>query len=164
MKRLVLAVSILSLALVAGCGDSGGGGSSEDARALIDKAFKASIPSADMTLNIQAKISGVAALTQPISLKVAGPYQSNGKGKLPSFNWQVSVSGGGQAFSGGVISTGDNAFVNFQGTNYEVGKAQVAQVNQQLSQQTGSKSLKDFGIDPQSWVKDPKDEGDEDVN
>jgi hypothetical protein len=165
MKRLVIAVSILSLALVAGCGDSGGGGSSEDARALIDKAFKSSIPSADMTLNIQAKVSGVAQLTQPISLKVAGPYQSNGKGKLPSFNWQVSVSGGGQAFSGGVISTGDNAFVNFQGTNYEVGTAQVAQVNQQLSQSTsGGKTLKDFGIDPQAWVQDPQDKGDENVN
>ena len=164
MKRLVLAVSILSLALVVGCGDSGGG-SSQDARALIDKAFKSSIPSADMTLNIQAKVSGVAQLTQPISLKVAGPYQSNGKGKLPSFNWQVSIAGGGQAFSGGLISTGDNAFVNFQGTNYEVGTAQIAQVNQQLGQSTGGgKTLKDFGIDPQAWVQSPQDKGDENVN
>ena len=118
-----------------------------------------------MTLNIQAKINGVAQLSQPISLKVAGPYQSNGKGKLPSFNWQVSVSGGGQAFSGGLISTGHNAFVNFQGTNYEVGADKIAQVNQQLGQQTGSgKTLKDFGIDPQAWVKDPQDKGDENVN
>jgi hypothetical protein len=164
MKRLLLVVSILSLVLVAGCG-GGGGGSSEDARALIDKAFSSSIPSADMTLNIQAKVNGVAQLEQPISLKVAGPYQSNGQGKLPSFNWQVSVSGGGQAFSGGLISTGDNAFVNFQGTNYEVGKDQIAQVNSQLSQQTGSgKTLKDFGIDPQAWVTDPEDKGDESVN
>src|SRR3954451_23044312 len=143
MKRLLLVVSMLSLALLTGCG-GGGGGSSEDARALLDKAFKTPITSADVTLNIQAKINGVAQLSQPISLKVAGPYQSNGKGKLPSFNWQVSVSGGGQAFSGGIISTGDNAFVNFQGTNYEVGSAAVAQVNQQLATQSGSgKSLKD---------------------
>jgi hypothetical protein len=164
MRRLLLVVSVLSVALVAGCGDSGGG-SSEDARALIDKAFSSSIPSADMTLNIKATVNGVPQLEQPVSLKVAGPYQSNGKGKLPSFNWQVSVSGGGQAFSGGLISTGDNAFVNFQGTNYEVGKEQIAQVNQQLGQQTGSgKTLKDFGIDPQAWVKDPSDEGDENVN
>ncbi|MEA2421291.1 MAG: hypothetical protein QOF55_390, partial [Thermoleophilaceae bacterium] len=116
MKRLLLAVSILSLALVTGCG-SGGSGSSQDARALIDKAFKQSITSADMTLNIEAKVNGVPQLSQPISLKVAGPFESHGKGKLPSFNWQVSVSGGGQAFSGGAISTGDNAYVNFQGTN-----------------------------------------------
>src|SRR4051794_22772384 len=163
MKRLLLVVSMLSLALLTGCG-GGGGGSSEDARALLDKAFKTPITSADVTLNIQAKINGVAQLSQPISLKVAGPFQSNGKGKLPSFNWQVSVSGGGQAFSGGLISTGQNAFVNFQGTNYEVGADKVAQLNQQLGQRTGARSLKDFGIDPQAWVKDPTEEGSESVN
>jgi hypothetical protein len=155
-------LALLAAALIAGCG--GGGGNSKDARALIDKAFKQSITSADMTLNIEAKVNGVAQLSQPISLKVAGPFQSNGKGKLPSFNWQVSVSGGGQAFSGGLISTGQNAFVNFQGTNYEVGAAKVAQLNQQLGQKAGSRSLKDFGIDPQAWVKDPTEQGSESVN
>jgi hypothetical protein len=160
----MLALLTAVAALVAGCG-GGGGGSSADARALIDKAFKTSIPSADMTLNIQAEVKGVAQLSQPVSLKIAGPYQSNGKTKLPDFNWQVSVSGGGQAFSGGVISTGENAFVNFQGTNYEVGAAAVGRVNQQLATQTGTgKTLKDFGIDPQSWVQDPQDKGDESVN
>ena len=165
-RTRVRAASLIALlaavALVAGCG--GSGGSSKDARALIDTAFKQPITSADMTLNIEAKVNGVAQLAQPISLKVAGPYQSNGKGKLPSFNWQVSVSGGGQAFSGGLISTGQNAFVNFQGTNYEVGADKVAQLNQQLSQKTGSRSLKDFGIDPQAWVKDPTEQGTESVN
>ena len=159
--RAAPVVVLLAAALIAGCG--GGGGNSKDARALIDKAFKQSIPSADMTLNIEAKVNGVAQLSQPISLKVAGPYQSNGKGKLPSFDWQVSVSGGGQAFSGGLISTGQNAFVNFQGTNYEVGADKVAQLNQQLGQQTG-KSLKDYGIDPQAWVKDPTEQGSDNVN
>jgi hypothetical protein len=163
VRAASILVLIAALALIAGCG--GGSGNSNDARALIDKAFKQSITSADMTLNVEAKVNGVAQLSQPISLKVAGPFQSNGKGKLPSFNWQVSVSGGGQAFSGGVISTGQNAFVNFQGTNYEVGAAKVAQFNQQLGQNAGSKrSLKDFGIDPQAWVKDPTEQGSENVN
>jgi hypothetical protein len=163
-KTALIFALLAAVALVAGCG-GGGGGSSQDARALIDKAFKTSIPSADLTLNIQAEVRGIAQLQQPVSLKVAGPYQSNGSKKLPDFNWQVSVSGGGQAFSGGLISTGDNAYVNFQGTNYEVGAARVAQFNNQLSTQTGArKSLKDFGIDPQSWVTDPQDKGDESVN
>jgi hypothetical protein len=155
-------VLLAAVALIAGCG--GGGGSSKDARALIDKAFSQSITSADMTLNVEAKVNGVAQLQQPISLKVSGPFQSNGKGKLPSFNWQVSVSGGGQAFSGGLVSTGDNAFVNFQGTNYEVGADKVAQFNQQLGQNTQGRSLKDYGIDPQAWVKDPTEQGTENVN
>jgi hypothetical protein len=164
LNRPALIVSLLAaVVFIAGCG--GDSGSSKDARALIDKAFQQSITSADITLNIQAKVNGVAQLSQPLSLKVAGPYQSNGKGKLPSFNWQVSASGGGQAISGGLISTGDNAFVSFQGTNYEVGAAQVAKFNQQVSQQNGQrKSLKDFGIDPQAWVQDPQDKGSENVN
>jgi hypothetical protein len=157
---LLVALGLLGLV---GCG--GGGGNSGDARALIDKAFKQPISSADMTLNIEAKVNGVASLQQPVSLKVSGPYQSNGKKKLPGFNWQVAVSGGGQAISGALISTGDNVFVGFQGTNYEVGAAKVAQINSQLGQQTGAgKSLKDYGIDPQAWVKDPQEQGTENVN
>jgi hypothetical protein len=162
-RRALALLAAAALLVLAGCG--GGGGDSKDARALIDKAFKQPIPSANMTLNIEAKVDGVAQLQQPVSLKIAGPYQSNGKQKLPSLDWKVSVAGGGQAFSGGLISTGDNLFVNFQNQNYEVGAAQTAQINQQLGQQTGSgKSLKDFGIDPQAWVKNPTDEGDETVN
>lgn len=163
--RAALTLSLLAIAALAGLvGCGGGGGSSKDARALIDKAFQQSISSADMSLNVEAKVDGVQQLQQPISLKVTGPFQSNGKGKLPSLDFKVSVSGGGQAFSGGVISTGDNAFLNFQGTNYEVGAAQVAQLNQRLGQQSGSrKTLKDFGIDPQAWVKDPQEAGDENV-
>lgn len=166
-RRAALALSLIAavaLLALAGCG-GGGGGDSKDARALIDKAFKQPISSADMTLAIEAKVEGVQQLSQPVSLKIAGPYQSNGKSKLPSFDWDVSVSGSGQAFSGGLVSTGDNAYVNFQNQAYELGADQVAQINSQLGQQTGSgKSLKDFGIDPQAWVTSPEDKGEEDVN
>jgi hypothetical protein len=159
--RAALTLSLLAVAALLALTGCGGGGSSKDARALIDKAFKSSIGSAQVTLNIEAKINGVAALQQPISLKVAGPYKSNGKGKLPSFDWNVSVGGGGQAFSAGLISTGDNVFVNFQGTAYEVGAAQVAKLNQQSG---SGKTLKDFGIDPQAWVKNPQEKGSENVD
>jgi hypothetical protein len=161
--RAVLALSALALlALVAGCG--GGGGSSQDAKDTINKAFSHPIKSAVVNLQFSAKVNGVAQLQQPVQLKLSGPFQSNGKSKLPSLNWQASVSGGGQSFSGGLISTGDNAYVSFQGTNYEVGKQQVAQINQQLGSQTQGKTLKDFGIDPQNWVTNEETKGDENVN
>jgi hypothetical protein len=161
--RAVLALSALALlALVAGCG--GGGGSSQDAKDTIKKAFSHPIKSAVVNLQFSAKVNGVAQLQQPVQLKLSGPFQSNGKAKLPSLNWQASVSGGGQSFSGGLISTGDNAFVSFQGTNYEVGKQQVAQINKQLGSQTQGKTLKDFGIDPQNWVTNADTKGDENVN
>jgi hypothetical protein len=150
------------VALLAGCG--GGDGGSEDAQDAINKAFSTPVDSGNLTLAITAKVDGVQQLEQPLELKLSGPFQSNGDGKLPSLDWKANVSGGGQSFSGGIISTGDNAFVSFQGSNYEVGEEQVAQINQQLGSQTQDKSLKDFGIDPQSWLTDPSTEGDEDVN
>src|SRR4051794_40410488 len=162
--RAVLALCAFALvaALLAACG---GGGSSDDAKATIDKAFSNSIKSANISLAFSAKVDGVAQLQEPVSLKLSGPYQSNGRGKLPSLNWQASFSGSGQSVSGGLISTGDNAFVSYQGSNYEVGAAQVSQINQQLASQTGqNKTLADFGIDPKNWVTDAEDKGDENVN
>ena len=160
--RAALCLSALGLvALLTGCG---GGGSSSDAKDTVKDAFSHSIKSANVSLQFSAKISGVAQLQQPIQLKLNGPFQSNGSGKLPSLNWQASFSGGGQSVSGALISTGDNAFVSFQGTNYEVGKQQVAQINQRLATQTQNKSLKDFGIDPVNWITDAQDKGDETVN
>jgi hypothetical protein len=95
---------------------------------------------------------------------MTGPYESQGAKKVPKLDWDVNVSGGGQTFSGGLISTGDNAFVSFQGQNYEVGTQLVQQYEQQLGAQTKNPaSLKQYGIDPANWVSNPKEAGDEDV-
>jgi hypothetical protein len=162
--RAVLALSLLALvALVAGCG--GGGGSSSDAKATIDKAFSTPIKSANIALSFEANVDGLAQLQGPVTAKLSGPFQSNGKGKLPSLQWDASFSGGGQAVSGGFTSTGDQLFVNFQNQDYEVPKAQVDQINTQLASQSGqSKSLADYGIDPKNWVTNTKTVGDETVN
>ena len=163
-KTLVsLALLLTALgALIAGCG----GGSEKDAKAELQRGFNSSITSANVTVDITAQINGVPQLQQPIRVKLGGPYQSNGKGKLPSLNWDVSVSGGGQTFSAGLISTGDKGYVNFQGTNYQVDPATMQQLSQAMAQRgaSGKKSLKDFGIDPIAWVKDPSVEGDSDVS
>jgi hypothetical protein len=164
-RPLRAVLTLCAFAVVAAVLAACGGGSSDDAKATVDKAFSHSIKSANIALSFSAKVDGVAQLQQPVSLKLSGPFQSNGRGKLPSLNWQASFSGGGQSFSGGLISTGDNAFVSYQGSNYEVGAAQIAQINQQLASQTDqNKSLADFGIDPKNWITDAEDKGDENVN
>jgi hypothetical protein len=153
---LALAAAVIAAGLAA-CG----GGSDKDAKALLRKGFSKSINSANITIDVTAKVDGVPSLSKPIRVKLGGPYQTNGPKKLPSLNWDLSVSGGGQTFSAGVITTGDNAFVNFQGTNYELGKAAVAKYNQMLAQRKPSgNNLKRFGIDPVNWVKDAHEEGD----
>jgi hypothetical protein len=164
-RHRLLSIAVLLAALigvaVAGCG----GGSEKDAKALLKRAFSESIPSANVTIDISAKIDGVPQLSQPIRLKLGGPFKSNGPKTIPSLNWDVSVSGGGQTFSAGLISTGDRAFVNFQGTNYEVGQDTMAQLKQAAASSgtSGSRSLRQFGVDPLAWVKDASEEGDSNV-
>jgi hypothetical protein len=165
--RAVLSLSLLLLvALIAGCGGDdggGGGGSSEDAQAVIDKAFSTKIESANVTLDLEAKVDGVAQLQDPIKVSLKGPFQSNGETKLPSLDWDAEAAGGGQSVAGGIISTGDALFVNFQNQNYEVPKEQVDQINQQLASQK-DQTAADLGVDPKNWVTNASDEGEEDVN
>jgi hypothetical protein len=159
-----LLASVLAAAAVVAGLSACGGGSDEDALALLRKSFAQPIGSANVTIDVTVKVDGVPQLSKPIRVKAGGPYQSNGSRKLPSLDWDLSVSGGGQTFSAGVVTTGDNAFINFQGTNYEVGEAAVAKYNQQLAQrQPKGKQLKAFGIDPVNWVKDASMEDDSTV-
>jgi hypothetical protein len=162
--RSLRAAILISLALATALLSAGCGG--DDPKATLDKAFSNSIKSARVTLNAEAKVNGSGQLSQPVKFTLTGPYQSNGQNKIPSFKWDLSLGGGGQTLQAGLTSTGDNAFVNFQGSDYEVGAKEIAQVNQQIAQtgnQQGTKSLKDFGIDPKSWVTSEEDKGDEKV-
>ena len=159
-RALVLLVAALSALAVPACG----GGEEEDPQALLKKAFTTDVETTNVTLNAEFSGKGVPQLEEPVRVKVSGPYKSNGNKKLPSLDWDLSVSGGGQSFSAGAISTGDNVFINFNDTPYEVGEDAIRQQNEQLArQQQDDNALKALGIDPATWVKDPKTEGDEEV-
>jgi hypothetical protein len=164
-RRRLLVLPLIAVALVAALVSGCGGGSEGDAKALLKRGFASSIPSANVTVEISAKVDGVPQLSQPIRAKLGGPYKSNGPKTIPSLNWDVSISGGGQTFSIGLISDGDRGFVNFQGTNYEIDKATMDRLKAASAQsgQNGSRSLTQFGVDPLSWVKDASVEGESDV-
>lgn len=166
-SRLLALLAILStLALVlvgAGCGgsDNGGGGGSADAKPLLEKAFAKKVDSGELSLDIKAELDGVDQLKGPLSLGLKGPFKSNGRKQLPDLDWKVSLEGAGQKLSGGLITTKDNAFVEFQGQAYELGSQLVKQYSSQ--QQSGSQpTLKSLGIDPATWLENPevKDGGD----
>lgn len=156
---LVLA---LSAAVLAACG----GGSSSDAKDTLDKAFSTPIRSARIDLEVTLQLDGIKQLNGPVKLSVTGPYESGGSQTIPKAQWDIAASASGQNFSAGFISTGDDAWIAFQGQNYEVGKEAVAQINQQIKQaasQQKNKGFAQFGIDPREWLKDAKDEGDDKV-
>lgn len=159
---VVLAGVAAATGALAGCG----GSDEEDARAVIDDAFSTDIQSAVMTLNTEVAVEGSEELSEPVNVQLTGPFQSNGPEKLPSFDFDVSLQGpGAEAVPPfGLISTGDNVFIELQGTSYEVGEEIVAQQNEQLAAQSGEEqSLAALGIDPQEWVVEPVVEGDEEV-
>jgi hypothetical protein len=95
---------------------------------------------------------------------------------VPKFDVSADInadtSQGKFDFTGGLISTGDGAFVNFQDNDYEVPQQlfdQFATTFTKLEAQSNQKSgqsgsfLKRLGIDPTTWLTDVQNEGTEDV-
>jgi len=157
---LPFALLVLGAALVSACGS--GSGNDKDATALLQTAFHKPIKSADVNFDLEVQVNGVSALSRPISVKFAGPYVNNGTGKLPSMDLNATIAGGGQSVPFGITSTGDNFYVKVRDQAYEVGKQTVAQLNQQLAQQSGNKpktTLSELGIHPATWLTNAKDEG-----
>jgi hypothetical protein len=153
----LLCVAVFAAALTA-CG----GGNSANATDTLNKAFSTPIKSARIDLEVSIKLDGIKQLQDPIKLSVQGPYATGGQETIPKADWDISASAAGQNFSAGFISTGQNAWVQFQGQSYEIGSAAVAQINQQVKQAAGTnkkKGLSQFGIDPRNWLDNAKSEG-----
>lgn len=153
-----MASALVALA-VAGCG---GGQNPEE---VLDKAFSQAIGSAEMDLSLDATLQGIPAATDPVRISLTGPYQSGDEDTLPSFDLAASLDAGalpapGDALS--LISTGTNLFVEIAGTAYEAGEDAVAQEIAGRSE-TDSQS-NPFGVDPRTWVEDPKIVGEEQVD
>jgi hypothetical protein len=170
---VALVVALGAAGLIAACG--GGGGNSEDPHQVLTQTFSnpTSITSGQFKVNLDVESSGG---DQPGKFEAAlgGPFQGE-HGKFPQFkvDADIKAEGGSRSFSGsgGLISTGDRAFVNFQGTDYEVPQTLFDQFtttftqlqSQNQSQGQGNGLLKSLGIDPSSWLTGLKNEGTEDV-
>jgi hypothetical protein len=177
----VLAVAIGALTLAA-CGggkksnsSSSSGSSGNSATSLIDDTFsgKHSVKSGKVTLELLLNLQGGSGtgLSGPISLKLGGPFASQGAKKLPKFAFTLSAGAGGQTFNAGLATDAKSAVVTFQGTNYSIPANIFSQFTQgfnqaqsQASKSSGSTpGLKDLGIDPLKLITNPKIVGDEDV-
>ncbi|HYH57658.1 MAG TPA: hypothetical protein VD790_00360 [Thermoleophilaceae bacterium] len=161
----MLLPAVLAGALVVGCGGDDDA-ATESATELLDIAFANSIDSADITLDIELELEGAAELEEPVQITLTGPYHSDPDGALPAVDWNVTIQAQGQSFEAGLTSTGDRAFIGLQGTDYEVSRETVENLNRQLlaSRETeGDRDLEDFGVTPRDWVVDAEVEGDEEV-
>jgi hypothetical protein len=167
---LVLLTALLAV-VVAGCG--GGGGSAADENSsvdeLLDQTFSGDkkVDSGKLDLRLKIDVQGGSSELQgPISLRLSGPFQTQGEGKLPEFDVDAAFAGAGQNLEAGLTSTDDKAFVNFQGTDYAVSdqvfqqfKAGYEQAQKQSADKGNQQSLATLGIDPRRWLTDAENAG-----
>jgi hypothetical protein len=118
MRTLLVAVTAAGALAISACG-------AEEA-SVVKTAFEQDIKSANVSVDLSMKAQG-----QATTIKLAGPFQSNGEGKLPSADFKLNVNGAGlpKPIEGRLISTGDDAFVEYGGQTYQVGKDKIAQLN-----------------------------------
>jgi hypothetical protein len=166
-----LAAAVLGLAA---CGSDGGGGD-EDATAVINQTFssKKEVNSGKLDMSVTAELEGTGAaaqLNEPVSIKLGGPFQTRGKDALPEVDLDLTVSGGGQTFTAGALTTGDAAFISYQGTDYRVPENQFQRYKRQIERDarrddnnSNNFSFAQLGINPRDWIENPKNEGTEDV-
>ena len=95
--------------------------------AVVKGAFEQPIKSANIELTMSVKSN-----QQTVNVSLAGPYQSNGKDQIPSADLALKLEGvGPKTIEGRLISTGKNAFVEYEGETYEVGADKIAELKKQ---------------------------------
>jgi hypothetical protein len=133
----VAALLALATALTA-CG-GGSDKSDESPQTVIDEATLQGIDSGKLDLSLDAKAAGKEGGNLDLSL--SGPFQGEGKGKLPKLDMSAkvhgSVKGSNIDFDGGLVLLPNSAYVNYEGTEYEVDPTTFSFIESALKQQQG---------------------------
>jgi hypothetical protein len=171
-----LAAALVAMAIVvAACGSSSssgsGSGGSGDAKTLLKQTFSQphKVTSGDLNFSLTLSPGGSTTLKGPLTLSFGGPFQSQGTGKLPQSNFNISFNGFGKSGSLGIVSTGTNGFITLKGVSYRLPAATFKQLESSFSQfggTTGSSSsgvLGSLGVDPLNWLTNPSVVGTEQV-
>jgi hypothetical protein len=181
MSRLLsrrFAVLALLVVLVLGataCGgsDDKSSGAEADAPTLLKDTFGANHPirSGRLDANLDVDLKGLARITQPLSLHLNGPFQSNGGKTLPDFALGLDLQGAEKPITIGAVFAGGGGYLTIEGqafdlganlyktfkTGYEKAKASSKSAN------SNQASLSALGISPLRWLQDPKNAGTEDI-
>jgi hypothetical protein len=170
---VALAVALISALLLAACG--GGGDDNEDPHRVLTETFSNPTPIKSGNFDVDFKVEANGGDSPgTVEVKLGGQFQSQATNQFPQFDFDVSLraESGSQTFSGsgGLISTGDQAFVNIQGTEYAVPQQlydKFTSTYARLQSQNGSSPqtglLQRLNIDMTKWLTDLKNEGTEDV-
>jgi hypothetical protein len=159
---LALVVAALSAGVLSACGSS----SSTKPADVLEQTFTSAKTVKSGKLDVGVTLQGKGG--KSVVLDVAGPFQSNGAGHVPSFDLTAAVTLTGQSLSAGLISTGDHLYVSFRGTDYVVPDATFAEFRKGYvdaqrqngtSGATSGSALSALGLHPLTWLVDPKNAG-----
>lgn len=173
---LVLLVLLAFVGLGGGLAACGGDEAADDDVATILKDTFGSdepVESGDLDLELTLDAEGLPNVAGPIALALTGPFDGQGDGELPSFDFSLALDAGGQAFSAGAVSTGEEGFLEFQGQAFKLDDAQFeslrtayGQAQKEAGEERGEGERPTFsalGIDPLRWLTDAEKAGTEDV-
>lgn len=155
---LVLFLALAAL-IAAGCGEDEQ--ASADASDLLATAFETPLESGRMSLTADVQVDGVPFLGDGIDVRLEGPFTGR------EAQLDASIGGLGPGLGGGFVLTEDNVFLTFAGRSYELGEDVVEQLKDKFKSETGkdagSASLSDLGIDLETWLRDPRVDGEDEV-
>jgi hypothetical protein len=158
--------ALLAVGLIA-CG-GGDGGNNEDPQKVLDETFQSGKDYSTGVADLSFKLTTEGGQSGGLDATVKGPFQTE-TGAFPQFalSADVNVEGSGQSvgFQGGLTSTGDAAYLNFQGTEYQVDAPTFDDLKQLFaSAQSQSSGAEGSGLDPASFLTDLTNEGTEEVD
>jgi hypothetical protein len=184
--RSLALVAVASGAVgLAGCGggdagtaDSASSGGT-DAKTLLVNTFQPStdgskIKSGLIELKVSGKMTGASPLDGSAEARIAIDQAKDGA--LPEFSADVAVEGqqkGGQKFDlkAGGTYVGNRFYVSYDGEDYDVGeelsKRAVSSLQQAVKESSGQDAqqqvMGQLGLHPETWLNDPKVDGDEEI-
>lgn len=123
IRILVLFATMAALASVfAACGGGSSDSSSEDPQKVIEKASLEGVKSGEFDMSLHVNAEGDEGGEGDVSL--SGPFEAGAKGELPQAEVSIDAEGSAQGedldFEGGLTLLTDRAFVEYEGTPYEV--------------------------------------------
>ena len=162
---VALTCALLCVVLLGACGSGGGGASGatapSGARAGLRRTLAATSGSVDrarVVASLRLDPEGLLKLAGPIALRVAGPFAAPTGDAPARFDLALLATLGGSRFHAAAISTGTRRYLRLDDRAYTL-KAR----RRRGAGRGPHPLLASFGIDPQRWVTDVRDQGSEQV-
>jgi hypothetical protein len=168
-RKLHCAIAAAVAAIVlAGCGSS-----SDQVTSLLHQTFAGEhqVSSGNVALLLSVTPTAPSRGNGPVTLGLAGPFQSLGPGRIPASAFNFRLGAMGKSVAVKITSTGSSGYVTFRGQSYRLPPATFQRLEStfvRLSSvsagSNGTGALGRLGIDPQRWLVSPQIVGEEAIS